>query len=166
MPHLIGSRRGEIGKRSPHVLVVDHEAAVCDVVRMALEADGAWRVTGALSAVDVLATLHEDRPHGVIIDAAMPPTSGLAVAVTALTLGIPVLLMTGTREVQQILSANGIPFLAKPIRIREVVTETRLLVREAKERHAQLTMQMARLIAAGDGAGELSNERVKTSAAC
>lgn len=129
------------------VLVVDDEPSVCKVVKMALEADGSCLVTTATTAFDAVAALRDERPHGAIIDVSMPVVSGISIANQALSLGVPVLMMTGEPQTLEAFAANGIPFLGKPFRIAEVIGETRLLLREARERHAQLTMQMARVVA-------------------
>jgi DNA-binding NtrC family response regulator len=129
-----------------HVLVVDDVPAICDIVKLALESDGACRVSMASSAFDAVAAIARDRPHGALIDAALPDLSGVVVANHALSLGVPVLMMTGDLQAQETFRDNGIPFVAKPFHIREVITQTSLLLREARERHAQLTLQMNRLI--------------------
>jgi DNA-binding response OmpR family regulator len=130
-----------------HVLIVDDEPAICEVVKLALEADGTRRVTPASTAFDALAALRRDRPHGAIVDALMPKVSGISIASEALALGVPVLLMTGALHLQRAFTAHDIPFIAKPFHIAEMTAATRLLLGEARERHAQLTLQMARLIA-------------------
>jgi DNA-binding response OmpR family regulator len=130
-----------------HLLVVDDCPAICDVVKMALEADGTCFVTGASTAFDALVVLRHDRPDGAIIDASMPAVSGIGIASQALTLGVPVLMMTGEPRAREAFFANGIPFLAKPFRAAEVIGEARLLLRDARKRHAQLTMQMTRVAA-------------------
>jgi DNA-binding NtrC family response regulator len=130
-----------------HLLVVDDEPTIREVVKMALEADGTYRVTAVSSAIDALAVLRHDRPNGAIIDAAMPSAPDTPLANQALLLGVPVLIITGAPPVQEILSAHDIPFLAKPFRIKDVIAETRLLLSESKERHAQLAMRMARMVA-------------------
>ena len=127
------------------VLVVDDIPAICGIVKMALEADGSCRVMTAVTAFDAIAALGIRRPDGAIIDVAMPAVDGLILARHALGLGVPVLMMTGEPTAQESFVASGIPFMAKPFHIHDVVAQTQLLLREATERHAQLTLQIARL---------------------
>jgi CheY-like chemotaxis protein len=65
-----------------HVLVVDDDIAVSEVIRMGLDADGTCRVTCAASAEEALALAQRDRPDAAIVDAAMPGVHGLALART------------------------------------------------------------------------------------
>ncbi len=130
-----------------HLLVVDEERAICDVVKMALEADATCRVSRAATAFDAVSVLRRDRPHGAIIDFCFRSPLGLTITSQALSLGVPVLLTTADLKTREALRANGVPFLAKPYHIRDVVKETHLLLEQARERHAQATAQLARLAA-------------------
>lgn len=128
-----------------HVLVVNDAPAVCHVVKLALEEDGACSVTTASTAFDAIAAIDNERPNGAIIDAMMPGVTHLEIAKHALSLGVPVLMMTGELDLQEALIAHGIRFVPKPFRIRDLVAETKLLLQQARERHAQLVVTMARL---------------------
>lgn len=128
-----------------HILVVDETSANCSIAKLALEADGAYQVTTASTAFDAVEAIELRHPQGAIIEAAMPQVSGLAIARHALSAGIPVLMMSGDTETQRALKAAGVPCLAKPLQVRDIVIQTMLLLQEARERHAQLTMQIARL---------------------
>jgi len=128
-----------------HVLVVDDVRAICDIVKFALEAETHHRVTTAFNAFDAIAAIAADRFDGAIIDASMPAVNGLTVAQHALGRGVPVLLMTGEPLAQKSFAAGSIPFVAKPFHVKDIVEETRLLLRAARERHAQLSLQMAQL---------------------
>jgi len=130
---------------SSHLLVVDDVPAICEVVKLALEADRHHRVMTAFNAFDAIAAIDLDRYDVAIIDASMPAVNGLTVAQHALARGVPVLLMTGEPLAQQSFTAGSIPFVAKPFHVKDIVEQTRLLLHEARERHAQLTVQMARL---------------------
>lgn len=130
-----------------HLLVVDEEPAICDVVKMALEADATCRVSRAFTAFDAVAVLRRDRPHGAIVDFCLTSAFGLMITSQALNLGVPVLITTGDLRTRERLRANGVPFLAKPYHIRDIVEQTRLLLEQARERHAQAAAQLVRLAA-------------------
>src|SRR5215471_13498322 len=97
-----------------HLLVVDDDAAVADVMRLGLEADGTCRVTIAPGAAEALETIDRDRPHVAIIDAVLPRVSGLLLARTVIEIGVPVLIVSGDLAVQKGLAEAGCPFLLKP----------------------------------------------------
>ena len=98
----------KMGKPSMrHVLVVDDDIAVSEVMRMGLEADGTCRVTCAASAKEALAVALGDRPDAAIVDAIMPGVHGLALARTLIGIGIPVMIISGAPELQRRLAAAG-----------------------------------------------------------
>jgi hypothetical protein len=51
----------------------------------------------------------------------MPTVSGVAIATHALNLGVPVLMMTGEPQLKESFTLSGIPFVAKPFHIRDIV---------------------------------------------
>lgn len=130
-----------------HVLIVDDEPAICELVQMALEADGSCRVTPASSAGDAMTVLERDRPDAAIIDAVLPQASGLQLATRAIGLGVPVLIVTGEPQTRDKLRAAGCPYLPKPFPIGTLVTETRALLDEAAQRRAELAVLLRRLVA-------------------
>lgn len=130
-----------------HLLVVDDDPTVADVMRMGLEADGTCRVTMAPGAAEALAVLEGDRPHAAIIDVVLPRIPGLVLARTALDLGVPVLMVTGEFGIQQELTKAGCPILLKPFRISQLVIETRTLFDEATSRMQVVTRSLDRLLA-------------------
>src|SRR5262249_14229197 len=106
-----------------HLLVVDDDAAVADVMRMGLEADGTCRVTMAPGATEALAAIERDRPDAAIIDAVLPRIPGLLLARTVIDLGVPVLIVSGDLALQKGLSEAGCPFLMKPFRLSQLAWE-------------------------------------------
>jgi DNA-binding response OmpR family regulator len=129
-----------------HVLVVDNEPAICELVQLALEADGSCRVTRASSVDDAVAVLRQDRPDAAIIDAILPQSSGLQLASQVLDRGVPVLIVTGEPATRERLESIGRPYLAKPFPINVLVAETNALLDEAAQRRAQLALLLPRLI--------------------
>lgn len=133
--------------RMRHVLVVDDEPAICELVQLALEADGSRRVTRASSVADAMALLQRDPPDGAIIDAILPQLSGLQLASRFIDHGVPVLIITGEPATRERLEGIGCPHLAKPFPINLLVAETNALLDEAVERRAQLALLLPRLVA-------------------
>ncbi len=81
----------------PHILVVDDEADVRDVIRLNLEREG-FSVSSAADGPEALEVLNRARFDAVILDVMMPGMDGLAVCRTIRedhTLrGLPVMLLT------------------------------------------------------------------------
>lgn len=137
----------EKGNRMRHLLVVDDEPAICELVQLALEADGSCRVTRASSVSEAVALLQRDPPDGAIIDAILPQLSGLQLASQFIDRGVPVLIVTGEPATRERLEDVGCPHLAKPFPINVLVAETNALLDEAVQRRAQLALLLPRLIA-------------------
>ena len=125
-----------------HILVVDDEPAICDVVQMGLELDGTCRVTRALCADAALDVALHDRPEAAIIDAVLPNVSGLALARAVIDLDIPVLITSGEPEHQRQLTEAGCSFLPKPFSLSRLLVETRVLLDAASERQARLAANL------------------------
>jgi DNA-binding response OmpR family regulator len=129
-----------------HILVVDYDPGVSAVMQMGLEADGACRVTSALTAEDALRIIARDRPDAAIIAAFLPKLSGIDLASHALGRRIPVLLTCGHPETAVELERAGCRFLPKPFRIKTLLAETRALLDDAQQRGAALAIQLRRLV--------------------
>ena len=129
-----------------HVLIVDDEPAICELVQFALEADGSCRVTRASSVGEAVELLQRDPPDAVIIDAILPHSSGLHLAGQVLDRGVPVLIVTGEPATRERLESAGCPYLAKPFPISVLVAETKALLDEAAQRRAQLALLLPRLV--------------------
>jgi len=141
-----------------HVLVVDDEAAICDALQMALEADGTCRVSTALNAEDAIASVAKDRPHVALVDAVLPRTSGLVLTQHLVGWGVPVLVMTGEPRHERELRQMGVHCLIKPVRVAQIISETRVLLDEAAQRMAQLRAGLAQLSRARAAVAALLDE--------
>jgi len=141
-----------------HLLVVDDDAAVADVMRMGLEADGTCRVTIALGAAEALEAIDVDRPHAAIIDAVLPRISGLVLARTVIEIGVPVLIVSGEPHLQKSLAEFGCPFLLKPFPLAQLAAETRLLLDTATARRAEVMRALDRMLAAKEELGEVAEQ--------
>ena len=141
-----------------HLLVVDDDAAVADVMRMGLEADGTCRVTIAPCATEALAAIERDPPHAAIIDAVLPRIPGLVLARTVIEIGVPVLVVSGDLALQKSLAAAGCPFLLKPFRLSELAAETRMLLDTATARKLEIARALDRMLAAKEELAAVSEQ--------
>ena len=108
-------RRGLAMEKFGHVLVVDDDGAVRDVLRHILDELG-YRVSlakhgdGARGALDLLDV------DLLIADEAVRGERGLLLAAYARSLGVPTLLMSADNEVQRKFAGAEEPFIGKPFR--------------------------------------------------
>ncbi len=135
-----------------HLLVVDDEPAIREIVGLLLEEKAGCRVTPAASVDEAMTVLRRDRPDAAIIDAVLPrpsvrQPSGLELASRAVDLGIPVLIISGEPDTQAELTRLGCPFLAKPFHLDQLLAETRALLEDGTARRQQLAQQLKLLSA-------------------
>jgi DNA-binding NtrC family response regulator len=103
-----------------HVLVVDDDPQILDVVRRAL-ASSDLRISTARRAVIARDVLTRHAIDLIISDARMPGETGLQLADKARELGIPCILMSGDPEWA---AAHGLApdrYLAKPFELRHLL---------------------------------------------
>ncbi|MBC8229705.1 response regulator [bacterium] len=120
----------EVPLRSLHVLVVDDETMVRDVVTKYLTADG-HTVETATNGREGLEKFHSGRFHLVITDRAMPDMGGvqLAALIKQLAPKMPIIMLTGFGDIMaaQGTMPEGVDFLlSKPITLtafREALAE-------------------------------------------
>ncbi|MFI9580896.1 response regulator transcription factor [Streptomyces sp. NPDC052236] len=117
------------------VLVVDDEAALSELLSMALRYEG-WEVRSAGDGAGAVRTARDFRPDAVILDVMLPDMDGLAV------LGrlrrdlpeVPVLFLTARDAVEDRiagLTAGGDDYVTKPFSLEEVVARLRGLIRRS-----------------------------------
>lgn len=156
-----------MGRAMRHVLVVDNDAAICDILRLGLEVDGTCRASAATTVDEALQIVIRDRPDAAVVDAIVPPgAGGLAFASQAVDLGVPVLIVTGDPDTEARLESVGCRFLAKPFRLQALAAELRALIDEATVRKAQLAAQLDRLIANREGLQQAMAAARETVARC
>ncbi len=132
-----------------HILVVDDEAAICEILQMGLEHDGTCRVTCTATADEAMAVVQNDRPDAAVIDAVLQRESGLILARDVVALDVPVLVTSGEPGHQQRLRDADCYFLPKPFAISQLLVETRRLLDEAADRKALLAAGLDRLLHPG-----------------
>lgn len=99
-----------------HILVVDKQPDVAEVLCLALEHRG-YRVSVAAADNQVRSILSRDSVDLLICDVALRSDTGIALADRAEKLGIPSLLISGDVERMKALEAGPRPFIAKPFRM-------------------------------------------------
>lgn len=79
-----------------HLLIIDDDAEIRDVVQCSLELTASWRVSQAANGLDGVRLTQELKPDGILLDLMMPGMDGSATA-RALSAGnasVPVVLLT------------------------------------------------------------------------
>jgi DNA-binding response OmpR family regulator len=127
-----------------HVLVIDDEPMVREVVTAYLERDG-LRVTVAADGASALRTLDAARPDLVILDLMLPKVDGLAVlAHLRKTTHLPVIVLTARGEEPDRvlgLELGADDYVVKPFSPRELVARVRSVLRRS-----QPTVSVARIV--------------------
>lgn len=109
-------------EQRPFVLVVDDDKSIsqmlCDVLR-----EAGYRVIVASNGRAAIAVARREHPALVLTDRMMPEVDGVELArrlrTSAVTRDIPIVLMSSTYpDVEEL---NGIPFLAKPFEIDDLL---------------------------------------------
>ncbi len=131
-----------------HVLVVDDQAGICELIRTLLEDTGEYRVSTVYNGEQALPLLDDDRPDLLVLDAVLPGMRGTELAAHAVERHIPIVLMTGEPAMGERLRELGWPHLSKPFSMTQLVGEIRQviddvnanldLVRQSLDRVAEL----------------------------
>jgi len=116
-----------------HVLVVDHQAQVRDLVRRALEGTREYRVSCAGSGERAIHVLDRDRPRLVLLDILMPGMPGIELAAHATQRGIPIIVTTDDADLDERLSRLGWPYLVKPVGLELLLDECRTTIAQTQE---------------------------------
>ena len=126
-----------------HLLVVDDERAICEVIKAGFEASGSYRVRCATNKHDAVAALRH-RPFDLaLIDIVMRENAGSDVEALAGELRVPVLRMTGHPDVICKTFDQGVPVLAKPFRIGDVIGAVDQLLADAERLQRDLAQSMS-----------------------
>ena len=115
-----------------HVLIVDDEKRIREVVEYALQKDG-FRVSSAADGLAALAAVERDPPDLVVLDVMLPELDGLSVCRKIRTQRQTPILFLSARadEVDRIvgLELGGDDYLVKPFSPRELVARVRAVLR-------------------------------------
>ena len=121
---------------SPHIFVVDDEAAARDMVGDYLKLHG-FKVTLCDGGASLRQCLAKDKPDLIVLDLNMPEEDGLSIVRDLKkSTNVPVIMLTATaspidRVVGLELGADD--YLAKPSELRELVARIRSVIRRASQ---------------------------------
>lgn len=120
--------------RKPLVLVVDDEADMRELYSIGLEDEG-FRVVAAADGREAIAAMDLHVPAAVVLDMAMPHSSGLAVLNTVRerpeTRHIPVIVVTGVSRDDDLWAGRDWGwdlYIQKPIELDELAESIRVLL--------------------------------------
>lgn len=125
------------------ILIVDDEADIANSIQYVLSQEG-FSTTMAHDGLRAMELYEKDRPDLVILDLMMPGIDGyeLCRRVRALDKKTPILMLTArTSEIDTVvgleLGAND--YIAKPVRLRELVARVKAHLREAPDQQRQVS---------------------------
>lgn len=115
------------------VLVVDDDANLRELLRMATENEG-WAVRAASSGQEALNAIREFAPDLLVLDVMMPELDGMEVLTRVRASGndVPVLFLTAKDAVEDRIagiSAGGDDYVTKPFNLEEVIVRLRGMAR-------------------------------------
>jgi two-component system OmpR family response regulator len=117
MPILLPGRERESAmSRDQHILIIDQQSEVGEILRAVLETIG-YRASCAPDAVAARCIWLRDPVDLVVADVALRSDAGVATANRLEKLGIPCLLMSADVERMEALEGGHHPFIAKPFRL-------------------------------------------------
>jgi two-component system OmpR family response regulator len=112
----------------PHVLVVDDQAEICDLIREVLEEAG-YRVSTAVNGRTAQKLMQGEAFQVAIIDVLLPHgVSGRKIAEEARAAAIPTIMITGSLTMRDELEGSPFPVLMKPFRMSELTGLIRQLL--------------------------------------
>jgi CheY-like chemotaxis protein len=113
------SRAGRAPSHPAHILVVDNDPDVGDVLQRCLQ-DAGFAVSGAQSGAEARRVLDHAAVDLALIDVVMPGEGGLSLAEYAKRIGVEVILMTGEAESMTVLDGLAYRAIYKPFRLAEL----------------------------------------------
>jgi two-component system, OmpR family, response regulator len=111
------------------ILVVDDEPSITRLMKLNLEQTGGYEVATENVSRTALATAEQFRPDLILLDVMMPDLDGgnLASAIQASPKlkGVPIIFLTAAVTREEVRKrrglVGGLPFLAKPVNLQEVL---------------------------------------------
>src|SRR5512143_2848867 len=124
-----------------HIVVVDDQQEICDVVQEYLTGEG-YRVSTAHDGAGMRRVLSQSPVDLVILDLMLPGEDGLTLARSLRSeSGIGIIILTGRGEtVDRIigLEMGADDYLPKPFHLRELLARVKAVLRRANDRGAEM----------------------------
>ncbi len=119
-----------MNNETKRILVVDDEPSITRLLKLNLEQSGDYEVATENVSRAALATAEKFSPDLILLDVMMPDLDGgnLASAIQASPRlkGVPIVFLTAAVTRQEVRERRGLigglPFLAKPVNLQEVLT--------------------------------------------
>lgn len=120
----------------PHIVIVDDDADIRDLIRMCLESEG-YRVSEASNGTELLQILQREPVDLLTLDLKLRHEDGLAVARSVREqYGVPIIMITGKGEpLDRVvgLELGADDYISKPFHVREVLARVRSVLRRHVE---------------------------------
>ena len=116
------------------ILLVDDEAGIVEVIRMALQAEGLSNVLTLTDSRQVMPLMEKQPLSAVVLDLMMPHLSGVELlnGLVAADPHLPVIILTAVNEVEsavQCMKAGAFDYLTKPVETSRLVVALRNALR-------------------------------------
>jgi two-component system, NtrC family, response regulator HydG len=140
--------RTQVTRGPPHILVVDDEPDICELMRHLLEGDG-YTVSTATTAHDALERIISQTYELMLTDVTMPEMDGIALCqkVAGVRPGLPIVLLTGRSDIETVTRALRVgvrDFLTKPLDSAALLAAVRRLVgHPEQQRSSGLAVEVA-----------------------
>jgi len=122
----------------PHILVVEDETALVEILRYNLEKEG-FKVTVAVDGEEALAAINDQQPDLVVLDWMLPLVSGLEICRQirrkSETRELPVIMLTARgEEADRVrgLEVGADDYVTKPFSPSELIARVRAVLRRAR----------------------------------
>jgi len=116
---------------SKHILIIDDDVHIGDLLQEALEAEG-YRVHRAYSGTEALLALEREHPDLILLDLMLPGSSGEEVLPHLA--GIPVIVVSAKADIDSktaLLLGGAADYVTKPFALRELLARIAVRLREA-----------------------------------
>jgi len=120
----------------PRILIIDDESSIRDALKRWFSIHG-FEADVAQDGAEGVRMVGTQRYAVVVLDLEMPTMGGVQATreITAVDPGLPIIAVSGFSEsVEDVIKAGASKFLPKPLRLKELEDEVRLVMRDdAKE---------------------------------
>ena len=150
----LASQHGGVVKRSPHILIVDDDREIGELIGRVLKREG-YRVSRAADGAGMRSVLQTSSIDLIVLDIMLPGKDGLTLCreLSAERAGPPIIMVTAKGDdIDRILGLEmgADDYLAKPFNSRELVARIRAVLRRAPATAEQQAKAKSRFIAFSD----------------